>query len=213
MKTLLPQADLDRIGAAVTSAERGGSGEIVVALVRESDGYEETLWRGGAAFALLGLLADAAFRLSTGTWPAVSPLEGVGALAFLGGAGALLTRFVPGLRRLFGRDRMVERSALAAEAMFLEKKVYATRDRTGMLLFVSFLERRVIVLADEGIDARVPKGSWDGVVASIVAGMKAGRPADGVVEAVETCGRLLREAGFAARPDDADELPNAPVVR
>lgn len=213
MRTLLPQADLDRIAAAVTAAERGGSGEIVVALVRESDGYEETLWRGGAAFALLGLLADAAFRLSTGTWPAVSPLEGVGALAFLGGAGALLTRYVPGLRRFFGRDRMVERSALAAEAMFLEKRVYATRERTGMLLFVTFLERRVIVLADEGIDARVPKGTWDGVVASIVAGMKARRPADGIVEAVETCGRLLREAGFTARPDDTDELPNAPVVR
>jgi len=44
----------------------------------------------------------------------------------------------------------------------------------------SLAERRVVVLPDSGIAAGAPEGSWDGVVARVVAGMKEGQPADGV---------------------------------
>ena len=38
--------------------------------------------------------------------------------------------------------------------------------------------------------------------------MKAGRPADALVAAVRSCGEILRAAGFTARPEDTNEIPD-----
>ena len=84
-----------------------------------------------------------------------------------------------------------------------------TRERTGILIFVSLLEHRVVVLADRGIHARVAEGTWDGVVARIVTGIRAGRAEEGLADGIRACGEIL--AGrLPGRPDDRNELPNAP---
>jgi putative membrane protein len=108
-----------------------------------------------------------------------------------------------------GRGRLESRARAAALAAFRELRVGETRDRTGILIYVSLLERHVVVLPDTGIAARAPEPTWKGVVECIVGGMKAGAPGDGLVAAVGLCGDTLRAAGFAPRPDDTNELPDA----
>jgi putative membrane protein len=66
----------------------------------------------------------------------------------------------------------------------------------------------VVVLGDSGINAKVQQSDWDDVVKTIVDGMKAGKPADGLVEAIRQCGALLRKEGVAIRVDDKNELSN-----
>lgn len=199
--------DLARISAAVVAAEKGTSGEIVPVFVEASGHYPEAAWRAGTF--LGGAAVVAGFLLAEGpmTGHAWTPLL-VFAAAFA--AGTLAAHVAPGLLRLFAaRQAMDDQVSLRAEAAFTREQVFATRDRTGILIFVSLLERKVRVLADAGIHAKAADGTWDGVVAKVVSGMKADRPADGIVEAVDLCGQLLRQHGFVARPDDTNELPDS----
>ena len=102
-------------------------------------------------------------------------------------------------------DREVRQRAVEA---FVEHEVFATRERTGVLIFLSLFERRVVVLGDSGINARVKPGEWDGIVAGIVAGIKRGQPGQALVEAIGRCGELLQREGVERRADDANELPD-----
>jgi putative membrane protein len=96
-------------------------------------------------------------------------------------------------------------SQRAAEA-FIAEEVFQTRDRTGILLFFSLLEHRVLVVGDSGINAKVEKQDWDDVVTTVIEGMKAGTPAEGLIKAIGMCGELLQRQGVRRRADDSDEL-------
>jgi uncharacterized membrane protein len=70
-----------------------------------------------------------------------------------------------------------------------------------------------VILADEGIHRAVPKGEWQHLVDDLIVGIKAKRAAVALVEAVTRCGGLLERYEVERRPDDEDELPDAPRIR
>jgi putative membrane protein len=200
-------AEREAVAAAVREAEARTAGEIVPYVVPASDGYEGTPWRGAALGAFLGpLAAFAAYRLG-GFWGGHLPFWML-LPPFAGGAtGYLLAAFVPPLkRRLAGAALLELRTRRRAAVAFLEQEVFRTRGRTGILLFLSLFERRVVVLADSGIHAKVEPGAWDGVVAGIVAGIRSGRPGAALAAGIRECGAILDRHGVAARAGDADEL-------
>jgi len=205
--------DLAEIERRVREAERATGGEIVVYAVDASDDYPEAAWTAAAAGAALLPLAAAAVHRGAGLWGGTGHWTGHWLLwmvlpALLGAIlGWLAATFLPGLRRRLAREAdLARRTELRAASAFVSEEVFATRDRTGVLLFVSLLEHRVVVLADAGIHARVPPGSWEAIVDGIVAGIRAGEHGRAVAEGVERCGRLLAEHGVHRRPDDRDEL-------
>ena len=80
-----------------------------------------------------------------------------------------------------------------------------------MLIYASLTDRCAKVVADTGVNAKVsPQQAWVDVVAALAAGMKAGKPGDGFVAAIETCGRLLA-AHFPSEGANRNELPDAVV--
>ncbi len=113
------------------------------------------------------------------------------------------------LRALIPEARRAERARLAAGLAFFELGLTSTRDRTGILLYVSLLEHQVVVLADRGIDEPVEPGTWDAVVERILDGIRSGRAEDGLCEAIERCADVLA-ARFPRRADDVNELPDRP---
>ncbi len=204
---LFSESDRDRIQAAVVQAEGKTSGEIVPYVVERSDGYEAAEWRGGAILGGAIAIAFAALHRLTDIWLPLNftGLVAAAIVAFLGGM--LLVRFIPALMRLLaGRDLMTHHVARRAAEAFIAEEVFRTRERTGILLFVSLRERRVLVVGDAGINARVQKADWDGIVAMIVDGLREGKPADGMVRAIGACGALLERHGVKRREDDTDEL-------
>ena len=72
---------------------------------------------------------------------------------------------------------------------------------------ISLFEHRVQVLADSGINAKVPPHTWDQIVDIIIDGLKNKRSAAAICQAIERCGELLQEH-FPRKHDDTDELPN-----
>jgi putative membrane protein len=70
----------------------------------------------------------------------------------------------------------------------------------------------VVVLADRGIHSRVEAGTWDVVVARVIAGIQARRAEEGLADGIRICGDIL--AGrFPPRSDDTNELPDTPRGR
>jgi uncharacterized membrane protein len=94
-----------------------------------------------------------------------------------------------------------------AAYIFEELGMFRTRDRNGVLIYVSAADRRVAVIGDAGINARVPEGFWDDVLALMQAQFRSGQFATGLCLAVERVGEKLR-ADFPFERDDTDELPN-----
>jgi len=211
IQKLFSESDLEAVRTAVREAEAGTSGEIVPYAVPASDVYTGAVWKGTALGALLGpLVALAVFRFGgfwgshlsfwLSFWIALPAAAG-------GAAGHLLAAFVPPLKRwLAGGEMLDARVRQRAALAFLEEEVFRTRERTGILLFVSLFERRVVVLGDSGINRQVEPSHWDAVVATVVAGIGAGRPGAALADGIRQCGELLARFGVAIRPDDRNEL-------
>jgi putative membrane protein len=202
------QADLDAILAAVREAEARTSGEIVPYVVERSDEYQNAIWKGAALGALLGpMVALAIYRWSNvwgipiGVWIALPAPVG-------GGIGYLLSLLDPVRRWMAGDETLDLRARRRAAAAFLEQEVFQTRHRTGILLFVSLFERRVVLLADSGIHQKVEEGAWDAITRRLAAGIRSGRPGPAMIEAIRACGELLERHGVERQADDQDELPN-----
>ena len=207
LKEIFTEQDREKVRHAVDEAERKTSGEIVPYVVRESDPYAEALWRGGTSLGVIVLATLAFLHEALGLLPflTVAWLLILGSVGFL--AGMLLVHTVPAVKRLFaGEDLMERRVSMRAAVAFIEEEVFNTRDRTGILLFVSMTEHKVLVMGDSGINASVGENAWEEVAETIVRGVRQGRAAEGLVEAVGQCGRLLEHRGVTIRPDDRNEL-------
>jgi len=84
--------------------------------------------------------------------------------------------------------------------------VFRTAERTGILIFLSLFERRVVILADSGIHARVADGEWDAMVARIVEGIRRGDPGAALAAAIRDCGDLLVRHGLRHPAGRGSEL-------
>ncbi|MER3523629.1 MAG: hypothetical protein C4326_06045 [Ignavibacteria bacterium] len=211
IEKLFTRDDIKRIENAVHQAEKETSGEIVPYVVYTSDAYEHALWRAGATFGALGFFGFLVLHSVTElAWKPVVAAE-LG-LATCAGAiiGALIAADVPAVKRFFAGKKMLEqRVRQRAMEAFLAEEVFKTRERTGILIFLSLLEHKVLVLSDSGINAKVQQADWEGIVATIVDGMRLGKPADALIRAIQQCGELLKKHGVARRADDADELSDS----
>ncbi|WP_263789514.1 TPM domain-containing protein [Salinibacter sp.] len=213
MDTMIDGLDQDRIRDAVGRAEERTAGEIVPVVVPRSDDYEVAVWRGIGAVTLLvlmGVLLTLQFYDGWGLGWLFAPWGVALSVLVAGTVGGVLARYVYPLQRLLvGSDRLdeiVHRRALQA---FVEEEVFDTRDRTGILLFVSLREHRIEVLGDAGINRQVEPDDWANVVARIQRGIQNNNLTDGLVEAVEMCGDLLERKGVDVRPDDENELTDS----
>lgn len=216
-RPLLTDAELDRVREAVAAAEARTSGEIVPYIVGRSGTYGIAVWRAAAAGALLAAIVALAVAWLYNGW-GIGWLYSAWAMALvmtLGGtAGAFAAATVDPLRRrLAGSTRLDDRVHSRAAQAFVEEEVFDTRDRTGILLFVSLFEHRIEVVGDAGISAKVEPEEWAEVVALVRDGIRGGDLAGGLVRAIGKCGDLLHRSGVAVRRDDTDELSDEVRIR
>jgi putative membrane protein len=207
---LLTEAEALAVRSAVERAEARSGAEIVPVVVPASEGYELATWKGAAFGAFAGLLVAAITAALRGGWGA-QPAElllppAVGALA-----GAIAGRWAPLRRWLIGRAGLETTVEGAAWEAFVRHEVFATRDRTGLLIYVSLAEHQVAILADSGIHPRIAQREWNELARSIARSMRDLAPGAALLAAVERSGEVLASRGPVRRDDDANELPDAPV--
>ncbi len=206
MAGIIDSDALDRLEARVAEVERDTSVEVVVVLAARSGSYRDLAVAGGAVIALVGLLLLLYVPVD---FPAASVVP-LTVLAGVAGAAILLSR--PALLRplaLEGRRRRHVRDA--ARVSFVDEAVSATRERTGLLVYASLLEGMFEILPDHGLDSRLERGAWNGIVASATPALAAGDWERALTEVLDAARPLLAEH-FPASDDNPDEIPNRPRV-
>jgi putative membrane protein len=200
----LSAEDHTRVTAAIRDAEEKTAGEIYCVVARVSDSYFFP-----AAFmlalAMLAISFALAFLLEYWWYELRMPVfVAAQLLAFL--CALLVLELFPRLRIWLVPRRLKYRHAHSnAVKQFLARNVHITAARTGVLLFVSLAERYAEVVADAGINQKVPQETWDGVVGRLIEGARENRLADGFIAAIGIVGSLLSDH-FPVSDNDINEL-------
>lgn len=205
-KYIFTEEEKRRVKETVEALERESCGEIVPFFTRNSDDYSEVSWHIAA---ILGLTGLAIIALLSYTWmlPALSYFEAFAVILGLMITGYSLPIIFPIFKRVFVSDeRAMEMISLRAKEAFLNEKVYDTKERVGILIYVSRLEHIVLVLGDEGINSKVQKEDWEEVVSLITDGLKKGQIGEGLVNGINHCKELLLKNGFVRKDSDTNEL-------
>lgn len=212
----LSKADKQRITAAIKKAESGTTGELVTVIVRSSDAYRyiPLLWASLIALSLPALIY--LLWLWTGqlgehaNWGHPHPYD----MAYLfivqiAVFVVLVPLFLwqPLKMRLIPKSVKHLRASRFAYEQFFAQGLHLTKQRNGILIYVSVAERFVEILADMGINDQVEEGYWHEIIKHFVRQVREERIADGFIAAIESCGTVLAQH-FPRTADDIDELPN-----
>jgi putative membrane protein len=211
LKQKFTEADLQRIKAAVKEAEDKISGEIVPVFVERSGLYTTAIYKGALVLAtftfVFMIIVDRYLITDVSSTLYYDPVF----IFFVVVVGGLIGSLLPTLferikRKLIGQKQMDECTRQRAENAFLEEEVFNTRHRTGIMIFISFFEHEVIVMADRGISKVVDQKEWDKIVTALVVNIRDGKLIDGIEAGIKRCGEILLEKGFHKTADDVNEL-------
>ncbi|MEQ9287404.1 MAG: TPM domain-containing protein [Cyclobacteriaceae bacterium] len=198
---------------AVKDLELESSGEIVVYFGRKSDSYQQGSWKLAATLGMAGLLAVMCLSY---VWmlPATLTIMAIALSIFLLMImGFVVSYFFPAVRLAFVPLNIMDHRVITrARDIFLQEEIFNTVDRTGILIYISELEKRVQVIGDRGISSVIEQDDWNKVLALVTDGIKTGTPAEGLVEAIHECKKLLLENGFIVRVDDTNELSDEMII-
>jgi putative membrane protein len=211
LKHKLSENDLLKIKAAVKIAEEKISGEIVPVIVERSGEYTIANYKGsliGASLAFVLMIILDRYILDEAVNTLFYDPVFIFLMVVLGGVlGFMLSNFSDPVKRLLV-DRRYQDIATrqCAENAFLEEEVFNTRQRTGIMIFISFFEHEVIVMADRGINQVVEQKQWDQIVQDMIKSIRNGNVVEALETGIKKCGDILLEKGFRKTADDINEL-------
>jgi putative membrane protein len=211
MKHILSAEQKQHLDPLVAAAEKSTGAQIVLAVTPRSDAHTELPWKAFALGAVLAGFAAAAFALWRPSWlPHQAALLAVAA-TLAGGLFLLLACLLihPLARVLLDRHTAEREARQYAEALFLERQLFATRQRSAVLLLVSLFERQVVLLPDTGLRQRLGAAAMQAIVARVTGALANGQVARalelGVAALAEALGPTAQTAAAA------DELPNTVI--
>lgn len=96
-------------------------------------------------------------------------------------------------------DRAVE--------VFAELKMHKTVLRNGILIYLALEDKKMSIIGDAGINAKVPANFWDEIKNRMVKNFQVGKVCEGICEAIQETGKQLKQY-FPCQEDDINELPD-----
>jgi putative membrane protein len=201
------EKDLNRIKIAVHEAESKISGEIVPVIVAKSGHYSIANYKAGLFSTLLVFGLIILCDRYVPELAVYDPLVIFFIVLVAGAVGATAANYSGFVKRkMLTQQHMDNATRQRAENAFLVEEVFNTVHRTGIMIFISFFEREVIVMADTGISKVVEQKEWDKIVTILTENIRKDKIVEGLEIALKRCGEILLEKGFKADPDDKNEL-------
>ena len=220
-KLKLKDADFEAIRKAVADAEVKTTGESEVAVTPESARY--CFWELLAAdcIGMLMLFAMIPFSekilaLYRMLYWQNEPKWILPVFYIISVLAAVLIAFyifnIPAIDRLV-IPRSVKKTCVTNRALryFTESGVYDTAEHSGILIFVSYMERQVRIVADSGISKHISQDLWNLIADELAENLRKGEAAKAFVTAIEKCGELLAE-NFPPHEENPNELPDGLVI-
>ena len=214
------EADHERVSKAIAAAEGSTAGEIIAVVTETSDRYHDVALHW-ALLTLVAVLAWAAacpsclelfWDLAVGGWHSEPSLRQL--LTFLMILAVakflivlMILRYMP--LRLFltpgaTKTRRVRRRALTVFRAAAERR---TAGRTGILIYLSMGEHRAEIIGDEAITSVTSPEDWGEAMADLLAHVRQGRIADGMIAAIDDIGVVLSRH-FPRSAADKNEIPD-----
>ncbi len=193
------KSDLDQ---AIIDLENRSSVELVVVIKEASSRYRDISLDAGIVLSWIALFVFFFSPPEYGDYLILSAT----AAAFILGICAFV--FVPALKRIFipkkRRDRQV---GLLARAIFQKAGVYKTAQHSGLLVYVSVLERRVVLLPDTAIEKHLPPEDWQLIQTRFEAVFQGSNPAQDLLDSIAYSADIF-ERDIPFLPDTDSALPN-----
>ena len=195
-------ATCDAIEAEVAAVEARTSAEIVVVLASSSGPYRDVAMLAASIAVLIELVLLLFLPFSFHpAWVAVDVAVSWPLLVWGFEHPWFLRRATSAARRRAQVDH-------AAAAEMHTESVTGTPDRTGILIYVSALERDVVVRPDAGVSARVAPGEFAPAIRLLQAA-----DLDGIRAGLRLLGDVLQRSVPTRPGDDGPDLPNRPRIR
>lgn len=221
-KLNLSNEAFDKVAQSIKAAESKSSGEIVLALTAESSDY--SFWELFAAvivslaltICMLPFAGDILGFYESLNWSAedwaLPAIYGFASFFLILILFVAFNFFLPLDRIVI--PRLFKSKAVSDRAMraFVECGIHSTRDSTGILIFVSYLEKEVRILADKGIAQKIGPDLWRLIANGLAEEIGKKNVQAAFCEAVEKCGELLAQYFPADKDDNPDELGNGVVI-
>lgn len=215
----LTESEITGISNAVHQAELGTTGEIVPMIVHRSSAIRHVPVILGLSLALLffgvEVLGLSGWYLSH--WLPFLYEHWLYQVLFL----IMLLALAWGLSYLHPVQRLLTSDAdekdqvfRRAQLEFFLHRLNHTDKKTAVLIFVSVMERRAVILADEGIARSLPQGTWEAILKSLTGQMHKKNWAQGFQEAIHQSGELLKtHFPHPAGSDSANEISNHLIIK
>jgi putative membrane protein len=170
MKLLLSDEDRKRLDQLISETEKRTMTQIVLAVVKRSDSYVEIPWKAFAMTASVAGLVVIIISLLVNYWVSETDiLIAIAATLLAGALVALVSVFVPVVARFFLSDHRAEEEVRHyADSLFLEKQLFTTRKRMGILLLVSLFERKVVIVPDTGVSKKLTQEEMQQIIARMI---------------------------------------------
>lgn len=174
MKEILSDYDHGRLDKRIAEVEKLTNAQIVLAVIKRSDSYAELPWKAFALGASIAGLLIFIIDLTISYWIShVVMLIAVAAMLSAGAFFAILSVFVSSFSRLFLSAYRAETEVRQyAESLFLNKELFATTKRTGILILVSLFEKQIIILPDKGLNAGLNKDDMQKIISKMTMPLK-----------------------------------------
>jgi len=217
---LISASDRDRITEVIAQAEARTSAEIVPVIATASGRYDRGedicgLWVGMATLATVWWLlpnevASGPWHVSSPPWLHLAYLLGAMVGGFL--LGVVLAGRTGPLKLLFtSRVEVADEVRRRARTTFFDSRVHHTKDSTGLLIYVSLLERRAEVVADQAVTSALGQAKLDAICKVLTDQLSAGSVVDAFAAAIHSAGEQL--GAVLPRTDgDENELSDALVI-
>ena len=208
MKQILSDQERSYLDVRVAETENRTGTQIVLTVIQRSDAYAELPWK---AFALgasaAGLILLLLYWWLHDRYPDLSALIMVAGILASGALLALLTVMFPRFAKYFLSGYHAEAEVQQyAKSLFLDRELFATRNRTGILLLVSLFERRIVILSDKGLDAQVKEEDRRAMIAAMSPFLKRKQISQAFDAGLDSLSSLLtttsREAADNELPDE-----------
>jgi putative membrane protein len=209
-KSILSDEQILKLSKTVSTVESQTEGEILTVLVSKSSHVGHVPW------VLFGFLMTTAFiierTLMAWTWSLWPTSIYLVLFVLLFAMSRFLSKFSWVQRALTSNEDEIKQVNIRAELEFLQGHARNTIGKTGILLFVSLMEQRAVVLADEGIAKHFSPETWNEVVSLLTSEFKNGLYFEGFEKAVLKCGDILKSK-LPAEKDNPDQISNHLIIK